>query len=189
MLRNILIAYLIGSFPSAYIVGKINNVDLTKIGSGNLGATNVYRALGIKWAILVGIFDIIKGFLPVYFFNSFFYAIPAVLGHAFSVWIGFKGGKGIATFFGGLIAYYLITKNFQPLLFFLIIWANVFVLSRIMSLSTLSGVLASIISFIFSDREIFPFSLLLLLIIYWLHRENIKRLIKGKEKRVERVKV
>ena len=115
-------SYLIGSFPSGYIVGRINNVDLQKEGSGNIGATNALRVLGKKWGYLVFAADIFKGWLSVTLAyglaNRFapdhvilagvLAAICVVLGHNFPVWLGFKGGKGIATSAGIMIALFPI---------------------------------------------------------------------------------
>jgi len=187
MLLPIIISYLLGSIPSAYIVGKLNGIDLGRIGSGNYGGTNVYRALGIKWALLVGFIDSFKGFLSVYFFG-YPYLIPCVLGHAFSIWIKFRGGKGVASTLGGTLAYAL-RGNWAPFIFLALTALFVFLLTRIASLSSLTSVFSSTLSFYYTDYSLFPFSFALFLLILFLHRSNIKRLIKGEEKRVSRVRV
>ncbi len=111
-------AYLIGSLPSGYIVGRVNGVDLRKVGSGNIGATNALRVLGKKWGYLVFAADIFKGWLSVTLayassrqfapdhvtLAGILAAVFAVLGHNFPVWLAFKGGKGIATSAGIMIA-------------------------------------------------------------------------------------
>src|SRR4030042_4805848 len=101
----IIFGYLLGSIPSGYLVSKAKGMDIRKIGSGNIGGTNVIRALGFKWGLLVAILDILKGVIPVYLAMRFFFfdwqialvALTPVLGHIFPVWLKFKGGKGVAT--------------------------------------------------------------------------------------------
>ena len=103
----LLLSYLLGSIPTSYVLGKaLRGIDLREHGSGNLGATNAFRVLGAKWAVPVVILDVGKGFVPVWLFPglaraglgwTLAFGAAAILGHMFSVWVGFKGGKGMAT--------------------------------------------------------------------------------------------
>ena len=187
MLKEAAVAYLLGSITPGYWLAKLKGIDIRKVGSGNIGATNVYRAMGIKYAALVGIFDILKAFIPAYFFKSPLYGFFAVLGHAFPLFLGFKGGKGIASTLGTLIAYTLLTGNTAPLIFFLAVWLNIFLLCRIMSLGTITATLSSFLAFIYTDPSQVQLFAVLTALIYYLHRSNIRRLMRGEEKRVERV--
>ena len=110
----IALSYLIGATPTSYWMGRaVHGLDLREHGSGNLGATNVFRILGAKWALPVVAVDIAKGFLPVWFFPGMVggdlrwtlaFGGAAIVGHIFSLWVGFKGGKGIATSAGVFLA-------------------------------------------------------------------------------------
>jgi glycerol-3-phosphate acyltransferase PlsY len=181
-----LISYLIGSIPTAYLVGKSNNIDIRKYGSGNVGATNVYRVLGSKWGTLTFIFDFLKGFIPTYIAMKFFqnpYLIIlcaglAVLGHIFTLFLSFKGGKGVATATG---AFMVITP--YTLISALIIFLIVTYLSGYVSLGTLSATLIFLITSILSKIN-FEYKVLIFIIsvsIFLTHIPNIKRLIKGQE--------
>ena len=183
----ILMSYLLGSIPFGYIAAKINKVDIKKVGSGSTGATNVSRALGIKWAVLVAILDILKAALPVYLaFNYLtiewqiaFVSIIPVIGHIFPIWLKFKGGKGIATFVPGLIAF----LGLIPFIILITIWAVLLKITKTMSLNNL--VLAFFIPFFiwFNTHSItyFILGIIFFLTILWSHRENIKRLYSEKE--------
>ena len=107
-----ILAYLIGSIPTAYLAGKsMAGIDIRKSGSGNVGSTNALRSLGVKGAVVVFAGDVLKGFIPA-FFGSYFggdvlgfcLGIIAIVGHIFPVWLNFKGGKGVAAAFGALLA-------------------------------------------------------------------------------------
>ena len=101
----IIFGYLLGSIPFGYLISKTKGIDIRKVGSGAIGGTNVTRALGLKYGLLVAILDLLKGAIPVYLAIKFLVsdwqivtvAISPVLGHIFPVWLGFKGGKGVAT--------------------------------------------------------------------------------------------
>jgi glycerol-3-phosphate acyltransferase PlsY len=179
--------YLLGSIPFGFLVAKWRGVDISKVGSGNIGATNVGRNLGWKTGVLVGVLDFGKGFLPVilarYLFTQdwqiFLIAIMPVIGHIFSVWLNFQGGKGVATIFGLLggffgIGYFLV---------FLLLWVLAVWLVKLMSLVNLVTALLIPIAFWLKYQEInfVLFGLLLGAIVWWRHKENIKRLVAGKE--------
>ncbi|MEO0202600.1 MAG: glycerol-3-phosphate 1-O-acyltransferase PlsY [candidate division WOR-3 bacterium] len=185
ILLVMVISYFLGSIPFGYIITKLKGIDITKLGSGNIGATNVGRFLGKKYFFIVLILDALKGFLPVIIFRNAFgfeYGILAgffaVIGHSFSIFMKFKGGKGVATGFGislGLIP-------LETILSFLI-WLIVLFTFKIMALASIFGAIS-----VFILVLIFQKSLLIKIIIgflsaliVFLHRGNIERMIKGTE--------
>jgi len=184
-----LICYLLGSIPTAYIIGKINNIDIRMFGSGNVGATNVYRILGKKWGILTFSIDFLKGLIPIYIFIKNNYepyivilaGIFIVLGHIFTPFLNFKGGKGVATSTGIFMA---ITP--KTLIISLIVFAIIVSISRYVSLATLIATLVFMISSIFSKIALeFKYMIVIVsIIIYLTHLSNIKRLINGKELKI-----
>ena len=186
-----LFGYLIGSIPFGYIVGKIHNIDLRTVGSGSTGGTNVYRALGIRWAAFSGLLDLAKGLvfmlilgtltdLPVE--TTFLLAIFPIIGHIFPVWLKFKGGKGVSVAFGGLI--YLLGIPFSILS--VIIWIVALKNIKIMSLVNL--VLFIILPFyVYIVTQSIPQTVasgIFTLLIWWAHRENIQRLLTRTEKKL-----
>ena len=189
-----LASYLLGSLPTSWIVVKlVKGEDLRKLGSGNLGATNLYRQLGWRWALPAAVIDIGKGVIPVLVFGpragggpimALFLGITAVLGHVFSIFVNFKGGKGVATGAGVLI-------GLAPwaALVAIVVWGVVVKFTGYVSLGSLLGavVLVPSLWFIYPDRRdlVWPFALLALMIIV-LHRANIQRLLKGTEHRFGR---
>jgi len=181
-------SYLLGSIPNGYIICKLKKVDLRKIGSGNIGATNVYRALGFKWAALAGLLDVLKGVLPtllaVQILESeilfLVVGMAAVAGHNWSVFMGFKGGRGVATT-GGVV---LVLMPWISL-FVVIIWAVIVKLTRYVSLGSISAaVVFPILAGIFAPLPYFIFTVILAAGIIFQHKPNIKRLLAGKENRV-----
>ena len=199
------IAYLIGSIPWGFILAKMNGIDIRQHGSGNIGATNVLRTLGKKWGIPCFILDFIKGLAPVVVVNlliasetipesahlsTVISALGTVFGHVYTIFLKFKGGKGIATSAGCLIA-----LAPYPLLIALIIWVAFFYSTRYVSLASIvaAGALP-INAFICntvgmgtaaSGAEILLLSLLGLLAIYR-HKSNITKLLNGTENRFEK---
>jgi glycerol-3-phosphate acyltransferase PlsY len=199
----IVLAYLIGSIPTAVWVSKFFfGVDIREYGSGNAGATNTYRVLGTKWGTFVMVVDILKGvlasflylLLPYYLTNEFQrtnlmvgLGLAAVLGHIYPIWAGFKGGKGVATVFGMVLA-------IQPIVALCVVGIFLFVLylTRFVSLSS---ILASIafpvfILVIFNEPEplyrIFAIAVALLVILT--HQKNINRLLSGNESKARILK-
>jgi len=182
----ILIGYLLGSIPFGKIIARKYGIDLQKKGSGNIGFTNTLRTIGLKPAIPVLIGDVLKGFIPTFLAlrtftlnEALIVALVAILGHIFPIWLKFKGGKGAATGLGVTLAISPIITMIGMAVFLI-----VFFVTKIVSLSSILGTSAlSIISyFVFPKLTIFY--LTLLLIVTWTHRENIKRLLSGKEKRI-----
>lgn len=187
-----MICYLIGSIPSSFILGKLfKGIDLRKEGSGNLGATNALRVLGVKLGVLTLVLDIIKGIFAV-FFASKINATPvmlfgffAVVGHVFPVYLKFQGGKGVATSAGVFLAALPLPTVFALATFILIV-----VFTKYVSLGSLTAALVLILSQLyFSSFTIFQFETVLTIIvagfIVYKHRENIKRLLKGNENKLK----
>jgi acyl phosphate:glycerol-3-phosphate acyltransferase len=182
----IILAYLLGSIPFGKLVGRKYGIDIQKKGSGNIGFTNSLRSFGLKPAILVLFADILKGFIPVNIALSFFpqnqiliIAIAAILGHIFPVWLKFKGGKGVATGFGAIVAINPIISLIP-----IAVFALVFLIKRIVSVSSILATGSLMLVSYFISPNLTLFYLFLFAIILWTHRENISRLIKGTEKRL-----
>ncbi len=189
LILYLLITYLIASIPFGYIVGKLFGKDITKEGSGNIGATNVARTIGKKAGLLVLFLDALKGFIPVYYAHHYFFynskaimlvAITAIIGHCFSIFMGFRGGKGVATGFGVLLA-------LSPLSAFIVFlfWLGVFLVSGYVSLASIlaSSIAWVVIYYIEKDIYISFAALVVSIIIVLKHSSNIERLIKGTESR------
>ena len=188
MIYFLIASYLIGSISSAIILCKIAGLpDPRTQGSKNPGATNVLRLGGKKIAALVLVFDGLKGAIPVITANYFglslfeltFILLLAFLGHVFPLFYGFKGGKGVATYLGGLIGLNLFVG-----LTFSIIWLIVAKVIKVSSVAALTATLLSPIYFYFITTHNFKATLVIFLInifIYFTHRENIKRIMNGEE--------
>lgn len=188
----VLAAYLIGAIPFGLLFTKLfSNIDVRTIGSGNIGATNVLRASGKKAAILTLLADILKGFLPVFISHllvnndatAALAGVAAVLGHNFPVYLGFKGGKGVATSLGVVLAV-------SPWigLVCLLAWGTAAFLWRYSSLSALVAFACyPFLTFLTATPDSKPqeaLSLFIFGMLYYRHRENIKRLIAGTEPKI-----
>ena len=184
---TIIISYLFGSFPSGYILSKyFNKIDITKQGSGNIGATNVLRSGSKTLAILTLLIDALKGAIPVilFSFNGYLMAIAGLFsfpGHNFPVWLKFKGGKGIATYLG-----ICFSVSLDLGVSFIALWllaAFIFKTSSISSLITIS--LIPIISFFLIENNIISLVFLLMTInSFYKHKLNILRIFKGEEPKI-----
>ena len=188
------LGYLFGSFPSGYLVGKIaKGIDIRSLGSGSTGATNVLRQVGKRAAITVFLLDVFKGVLSILLAkylllnDSWQVAIglSALIGHIWPVWLNWKGGKAVATGLGIFLG-----LSWQVGLATLGIFIIIITIFRIVSLASVSAALALplIMYLSFENSNIsLPFlviSLLAMTLVIWRHRENIVRLIKGKEPRI-----
>jgi glycerol-3-phosphate acyltransferase PlsY len=167
-------------------------VDLRTKGSGNLGATNTFRILGWKAAVPVAIVDVLKGWFPVWFFPqrdhsalwewTLAYAAAAILGHVFSFWVRFKGGKGIATSAGAFL-------GLSPwgVLVALVAWISVTFTTRMVSAGSLAAAVALPAALLFVPHKggntLLFFTVALAAFVFWAHRSNIRRLLKGEEHR------
>jgi len=210
----IITSYLIGSIPSALIIGKLfKKIDIRNYGSGNLGSTNAFRVLGVPLGILVQSMDISKGLIAVLVVTNIFYSnlpftnytpfeditvlkiiagISAVLGHTFSVFANFKGGKGINTALGMLISLSPVDVGISIGFFILIVLSSGYV--------SLGSIVASfffpVIMFIrenifkveiYGYKTLIFFSIGISLLLIYNHRENIKRLLNGNENRFDKL--
>ncbi|HOK40417.1 MAG TPA: glycerol-3-phosphate 1-O-acyltransferase PlsY [bacterium] len=188
---HIFILYLIGSFPTAYIVGKlVKNIDIRNYGSGNVGATNVFRTLGKKYGIFVLIIDILKGFLPLLFIKNFssfskndYFLIlcgcALVAGHIWTIFLSFKGGKGVATATGVFLA----LVPYAVLICFFIFVLVVFLTHYISAGSIIAAFLLPFFVLIFySEKKIFLLlAILISVFVIYKHKSNIIRIIKKEE--------
>ncbi len=184
--------YLLGSIPFGYLIGKLNHIDIRQYGSGNIGATNASRKLGfIKGFLPVGILDFLKSYLFVIFIFSLpifspteklIISLAPTLGHIFSVFLKFKGGKGVSCTFGLLAAIF----GWKFALIWFIIWLSLLAITRYMSLTNIIMLLST--PFFFWQHFQTPFSVMfaifLILLISFTHLKNIKKLLKGEENKL-----
>lgn len=191
----LVLAYVSGSVPTSFLIGKIfHGIDLREHGSGNLGATNAFRVLGIKSALPVVFVDVAKGFLPVWLFTdlagvgfgwTLAFGGAAILGHMFSAWVGFRGGKGIATSAGVFLA-------FAPwaVLGGLLVWCAVTFPTGYVSVGSIVTAATLPILVALTPHQggasLLWFSGVLAAFVIWAHRGNIRRLAKGEEHRFGR---
>lgn len=193
-----IVAYLLGSIPtSVWISRAFFNIDIREYGSGNAGATNTFRVLGVKAGIIVFIVDILKGFLAVNLIHFTKYYIPhsgdyiniqlllgiaAMLGHIFPIYVGFKGGKGVATLFGVICAISLYPTLIMAGIFFLTL-----ILTRYVSLSSMISGFSFPVLIIVIFKETTPtlviFSLIMAVLMLFTHQKNIERLLRKEEKK------
>ncbi|MHB1377401.1 MAG: glycerol-3-phosphate 1-O-acyltransferase PlsY [Candidatus Humimicrobiaceae bacterium] len=203
----VVFAYALGSFPTAFIIFKANKgKDIRSVGSGNVGGTNVLRSAGPGLAVLTIIVDILKGFIPVLMIYLFFpssyilyivVSVSVLLGHVFPVFLKFKGGKGISTAGGIIIATCVLpisganlALRLAPAIIIVLTVLIIFFITRIMSLgSIVATIINPIMFFIFRyDYFVIIATVIWSVIILIAHRENIKRLFKGEEKKILRKK-
>ncbi|MFJ7941855.1 glycerol-3-phosphate 1-O-acyltransferase PlsY [Peribacillus sp. NPDC096622] len=185
---TLFLSYLIGSISFALVVGKLfYKTDIRGYGSGNLGATNTFRVLGKKAGLIVAIADLLKGtfacLLPQIVnstVNPIICGLLAILGHVFPIFAGFKGGKAVATSTGVLL---FLTPS--GTLTGSVVFILTLILSKYVSLSSmLAGIAIFIYSLIFEDKVIIALSLFISVLVIILHRQNIKRIIKGTENKI-----
>lgn len=192
---------MIGSIPTALIISRrFFGIDIREYGSGNMGATNTFRVLGSKYGTIVMVCDIVKGMAAVALFNFLPYylyqgnglertnfmiglGLSAVLGHVFPLWANFKGGKGVATLFGMILAIQPVIAGSCVAVFLLVLY-----LTRFVSLSSiLAGVMLPIsVLWIWNEHEILYriFALFVALLIIITHQKNIGKLLRGVESRI-----
>jgi len=185
-----IVSYLFGAIPFGLLVAKTRGVDIRLKGSGNIGATNVFRVVGKGWGIFTFALDALKGFVPAFFFSMIgnldaewgvLFGMVAIIGHSFPVYLKFRGGKGVATSAGMLL-------GIAPLavLVGFICWVICMMLSRYVSLSSIIATVAVAIAvWVRGDKGLVVNIALTVLavLIVWLHRANIKRLLNGAENR------
>ncbi len=198
----VIVSYLFGSFPTAILAGKLlKKIDIRDYGSGNAGATNVFRVLGWKAGLSVLLIDMLKGFIPVFFIAPYFQpnpdtviyyqvaaAVAAIAGHIWTIFAGFKGGKGVGTSAGAFLGLAPL-----PLLSALLFFVIVVGLTRYVSLGSL---LASLVFLLVLLLQKYMFgvaispvliylSIVIVILIWYAHRSNIKRLLQGEENQIE----
>jgi len=198
------IGYLCGSLPTGYIAGRLKGLDLRKVGSGNIGATNAIRNLGTVIGILVLLIDVIKGLIPCILFPelimklfpdryipqseylSLTLGVAAILGHNFSCWLGFKGGKGVATTAGVVGGLALI-----PFIICFFSWLLTLLISRYVSVASIVAALVLPLATVIWPNDLtnrfgllFWIFLILGIMVIWKHVSNIKKLMNGTEPRI-----
>ena len=182
-----LVAYLIGSVPFGLLLAMAaGKGDIRQIGSGNIGATNVLRTGNKGLAAATLLLDLAKGFAAVLIARQFWpdavglAAVAAIAGHCFPVWLGFRGGKGVATFAG--VCFGLL----WPLgAIYAAVWLGVLALTRISSLGGMSAaVSAPVAAALMGEMQLVPWLAAIAMLILWLHRDNIRRLLAGEEPKV-----
>lgn len=200
-------AYLLGSFPTAFVIYKVRKGDdIRNYGSGNVGGTNVLRTAGPGLGILTMVIDILKGFIPVLLIYLFFpssyilYIITTtfvIIGHVFPVFLKFKGGKGISAGYGIIAATCILPFSsanlilrLLPAIVLILIVVVVFFITRIMSIGSIAAAVINPIMFFAAryDNYIITASVIWTVIVLIAHRDNIKRLFKGQEKKILRKK-
>jgi glycerol-3-phosphate acyltransferase PlsY len=198
----IIISYLIGSIPTAYIFGRvIKNTDIRQFGSGNVGATNALRLLGKRWGVTVLILDILKGALPVIFLGELLKArsainpefaylmigVSCICGHNWTLFLKFKGGKGVATTFGVLIGLSMRIPGLNiALSLTVIVWLVTFLLSKVISLASLvAAVSFPLLTLILNQSLVIIIAgVILSVFIIIRHKANLQRILQGKEPRL-----
>jgi glycerol-3-phosphate acyltransferase PlsY len=197
------IAYLIGSIPTGFLMARARGVDIRSVGSGNIGATNVFRVLGKGPGIVVLLIDALKGFIPAtllpmlfvpdvtgngarYLYLAVIAGFCAILGHNYTCWLRFKGGKGVATSAGVVIAWVPIA-----FLIALATWLVVLAVSRYVSLASILAAVVLPFAVWGTDRRVFMIGIatLVSVLAIYKHRANIQRLLAGTENRIGKKKV
>ncbi len=189
----LIISYLCGSIPFSFLIPWRKGIDIRKTGSGNVGGTNVLRALGPKWGLLSITLDFLKAFIPILIIRLIFGVdswvpylslIALVLGHDYPIFLKFEGGKGVASTLGGYFA-------LSPMLgvIFLLVWIFVVLLTKYVSVSSLLGLLVTaILSYFWNLKLGITYTLLFFLSLYR-HRSNIKRLLSNSENKADIIKI
>ena len=197
LLASLLLAYLVGSIPTAYIFGKLfRGIDIRQYGSGNIGATNVFRVLGKGPGIIVLLFDIAKGVVATALVPQLFHlnqtlffvllGLAAVAGHNWTIFLSFKGGKGMATSLGVLIGLTITIAAIRPVLgFSVLIWLAVFLSTGYVSLASVISacILPVLMVMLTSSFELIMLGIIFCIFIVLRHRPNIKRLLAREEHR------
>jgi glycerol-3-phosphate acyltransferase PlsY len=187
----LLASYLLGAIPTSYLVARgVRGIDLRAHGSGNLGATNAFRVLGWKAATPIFIIDIAKGWFPTAFFHHWdattgaewplAYGAAAIVGHVFSVYVGFKGGKGVATGAGVFLAVAPIAAGAG-----LLVWTVLVFTTGYVSIGSIAAaaLLPIVVLLLQGVQPVFFLALALAAFVIYAHRANIRRLVRGEEHR------
>ena len=183
-----LASYMLGSIPFGRLLSrKVAGIDITRKGSRNVGATNVARVIGFKWGILTLFLDALKGFIPVFLFRSFFpgfdigltvVALASLLGHQFSIFLRLRGGKGVATALG----IYLAISPVHTLIVLLFFVLTVYIFDFVSLGSILSAALMPLLQLFSGEPKVSVLTSLVIAVLIWIkHKENIGRLFRGEE--------
>jgi acyl phosphate:glycerol-3-phosphate acyltransferase len=186
-------SYLYGSIPFGYIIAYLlHKIDIRQKGSGNVGATNIARVLGLKWGLLSFLLDASKAIVPFFIASWLFPGMAqlyrdvllfvvslSIIGHDYSCFLGFTGGKGMSTLFGLLLVY-----DFNIALLMVVVWVVVLLIWGYVSLASIVSVVSTILWFLLLQPSVWTlvFSVFFTLLTIWQHRENINRLFSGTEK-------
>lgn len=186
-----ILCFLIGAIPFGALISRgIAKVDITSRGSGNIGATNVARELGLKWGVVTLILDVLKGFMPVFLLQRFFYgrfdaglliaSLCALAGHQFSPFLKFRGGKGVATALGIFLAISPVSTLIALFVFILTVY-----ISNYISLGSMAAACSMpvILLFMMESRTPVYASLIMACLVCFRHKDNIYRLIRGNERK------
>ena len=196
----IFISYLFGSISGSLLLGKFKKVDIRNLGSGNAGGTNALRSVGPLFALGTITIDILKGYLPIILLSPYveninidvahiIFGVAAVLGHVYPVFYGFKGGKGAGTLVGVVLA---IFPNSIPIVF--LVWIVILILTGYVGLSTMcAGISLVCVTYFQYPQTLFSefgyFTIIISIFLIYTHRENIKRMITGKENQFKKVMI
>mgnify|MGYP001820327705 CR=1 FL=1 len=184
------LAYLVGSIPTSFLVGRLRGIDLREHGSGNLGATNTFRVLGAWAAVPVLVVDVLKGFGPAILFTGWdgtadsrlavAYGGAAIAGHVWSIFLRFRGGKGVATGAGVLLALAPVTTIVA-----LLVWVGVLALTRMVSAASLAAatIVPPVAWIMDQPGHTIGFCIAVAGFVWWTHRTNVRRLLDGTENR------
>ncbi|MFO7760710.1 MAG: glycerol-3-phosphate 1-O-acyltransferase PlsY [Desulfobia sp.] len=183
----IIIAYLVGSVPFGFLLGRLSGVDIRRAGSRNIGATNVSRLLGKRLGIITLILDIAKGYFPMLVVSIWgaperivmFTGLAAFLGHLYPVYLRFRGGKGVATALG-----VFIFLDWMAIIISLVLFIMAAGITGFISAGSLTASVAMVLLLLAFHglNDYFWLGLVVAILIWWRHRDNIKRLIQGREK-------
>jgi acyl phosphate:glycerol-3-phosphate acyltransferase len=190
------LCYFLGSIPTGFLWAKARGIDIRKVGSGNIGATNVMRALGKGPGLAVLLIDAAKGFLPVYIAPRLFpdanhgalqitCCIFVIAGHNWTCWLNFKGGKGVATSSGAMLAFLPV-----PFLCAFGVWIIIFAIWRYVSLASIGAAVVMPITTLLYEKDMTPFifTVILAAVVVYKHKSNIHRLLAGTENRIGKQK-
>lgn len=194
----IILAYMVGSIPTGLILGRCQGIDIRLYGSGNIGATNTFRVLGRRWGIVCLVLDILKGYLPVWILVAEYFApsgiqldswhwmigLTAVSGHMFTPFLRFRGGKGVATSLGVLLAIVPVPFLIVLAIGMLIVWLSGYVSLASITCATLLPLLILIVDYKTKPWMSCIITSLLAGMIIYKHRTNIRRLLDGTECRI-----
>ncbi len=193
MILLLLAAYLMGSTPTSYVAGRLRGVDLRREGSGNLGATNAYRVLGWRVALPVMLIDMAKGWVPASIFPSWAdspsvwwalaFGAAAIVGHVYPVWMRFRGGKGVATSAGVMLALAPVAVLLGLAVWIALVWSTGYVsLGSIVAAPTV----AIAVAVLSGNGPVLWLTIAVAAFIVYAHRSNIHRLLAGQENRFGR---